>query len=339
MASEKPPDNVPAAPAVEVPPAAPAALASPKAGAPVASDLPADAADTGSSGQLYGTMDDDLVPGIFALIFRDRAGRFAFSLAWPFACLGLCLVGLPYIEFENNIGKLWVSTQGNSHYKDMVYKRAHQNPGSSTTLLYTISHTRKSDGNHFENASIQELIQRMKKCEKTEVVVDDRKFAYEDFCAVQQETYKMPCFVMSALDAFEEGGFRWDERQNNEWIEWVYEKIIKGLIIKYHMIAYSPPDMYGTDCEKPCKEIQHIGHLTMIPAIKPCNACVKKATSKAFKQLERIKGFQVGEVDKKHTYLFEEAFDVILGPYMTSILGDIIKKKYEGQNVPAELNQ
>ena len=127
-----------------------------------------------------------------------------FLLVIPILLAILIGVGLQQVVVENKIYNIWVPMES-PYAKDVSYRDSVA-VDMSNSLFLAISKPRDQK-NALQSDMVLEMAERLEYAQSTTVTVDDMVFTWDDVCYNAVAPYLYPCFRMTVLDCFAEGGY------------------------------------------------------------------------------------------------------------------------------------
>jgi len=152
---------------------------------------------------------------------------------WPFALL-MPVVSILLIifgllgkgEIEDRVSNIWIP-EGTQYYDDRHYKDdVVGKPAAS--VMSAVARPREEGSNILTADNLLEMRNRMEALEQATVEVDGMTFHFEDVC-YNLDAYRYPCFRMTPLDCFAEGGYSWDTEARSKFFGAALESATRDL--------------------------------------------------------------------------------------------------------------
>eukprot|EP01047_Picozoa_sp_COSAG01_P012308 COSAG01_NODE_552_length_15569_cov_37.676123_3_plen_210_part_00 len=130
--------------------------------------------------------------------------RYLMALLAPVLCAVFMVIGFEDYEIEDQVSRLWIPDS--SDYAADDRHRDEHSQGSTSTQFLVTARPRDGTSNVLTTERLLEHNTRMNLVYATTVTVDGVKYSYDDFCQNPSAPYVLPCFKITALDCFYEGG-------------------------------------------------------------------------------------------------------------------------------------
>eukprot|EP00930_Biecheleria_cincta_P035013 TRINITY_DN24123_c0_g1_i1.p1 TRINITY_DN24123_c0_g1~~TRINITY_DN24123_c0_g1_i1.p1 ORF type:complete len:1203 (-),score=150.86 TRINITY_DN24123_c0_g1_i1:144-3752(-) len=168
------------------------------------------------------------------------------ALILPCILVIIGVIGLNKLQVQEDIDGIW-RRQDSDFSKNRKYENdLFKDKTGGTSMLLGIAVPR-SGGSMMKAAHLMELQQRMNLSEHVTATVDDITLTYDDVCYNLAGAYQYPCFRMTILDCFSQGGYDFSK---------FHQDTFQALIVGRAMAVLRPPiintGLASTVCKASC---------------------------------------------------------------------------------------
>jgi len=189
--------------------------------------------------------------------------------------------GYSEFEVEDRIANLW-TRESSDLKKNTEYMVKIRGSYEGISGMYGISVP--NSGEIVDKENLDDIVDRLQDLVASTVTVDGDTYFYSD-CCYSFYPYDIPCYSVSALDAFREGDYQWTESANNFWIDDLAVGVLKDYAIDFGI--YYDTALYGAlsndasvacyiRCESYFATIQELKDIVDMEDYSSCDLCIRE---------------------------------------------------------------
>jgi hypothetical protein len=155
----------------------------------------------------------------------NHIARSIYRNPWPYLCFMPMLsiifiaVGFSNAQIEDSVSELW-ARQDSAYYHDLEYKdkvkKSTGSGGGGNSGALCIAKPRKGR-NIMTTENLNQIAARMNETENIKVYHDGEMYTFDDVCYNPLGEYTYPCFRLTTMDCFEQGGYNFDSTAAAAW--------------------------------------------------------------------------------------------------------------------------